>query len=40
MRTAFYILGSVAALAGWTNAIDLHSELDNASESDLWADRK
>ena len=28
MRTAFFILGSVAALAGWTNALDLHSELD------------
>ena len=38
MRTAFFIVGSIAALAGWTNAIDLHSELDIPSENDTISD--
>ena len=35
MRTAFFLLGSIAALAGWSDAINLGTELNIPSESDL-----
>ena len=44
MRTAFFIVGTIAALAGWAKAIDLDSKIDVPADadstSDSWADRK